>query len=91
MFVAIATAIFSHVNLILIFKSSPGISLVFVFNRFSRLISQFSAYYVIIDKYSYLLIYTCTCTLYIYLIFHSVKFDPQEKFIIINSYLKVHV
>ena len=54
---------------------------------FSRLISQFSAYYILIDKYSYLLIYICT--LYMYLIFQSLKFDPQEKFIIISPVAKV--
>ena len=81
MFVAIAAAIFSHVNLIWYFQK---LTLYFIIwclynNRFSSFISQFLAYYIIIDKYSNLLIYT----LYMYLIFH-----PQEEFITNNSYRK---
>ena len=87
MFVAIATVIFSHVNLTCYFQKLPWYFIgVCVIIDFSRLISQFFAYYIIIDKYSNLLIYA----LYIYLIFQSMYliFHPQEKFIIINSYLK---
>lgn len=88
MFVAIAAAIFSHVNLICYFQK---LTLYFIIwclynNRFSSFISQFLAYYIIIDKYSNLLIHT----LYMYLIFQSMYliFHPQEEFITNNSYRK---